>query len=980
MALSPEEVETLGRLLDEALALAPPQREAWIATLAPAERALAEPLREMLADEDKLSANLRFVQLPPMSPDESVASRGERVGPYRLLHEIGQGGMGSVWLAERSDGHFKRQVALKLPRLAWGAGLAERMAREREIGALLEHPSIARMYDAGLDERGRPYLAFEYIDGQPIDAWCESQALGLRQRLGLFVQVVKAVAYAHGRLVVHRDLKPSNILVTVDGQAHLLDFGIAKLLQDASLAQAHLTRDQGRVLTPHYASPEQVAGEPVTVASDIYSLGVLLYELLTGELPLAPRRETLGAIEDAILEGHIVAASMRVKDKALARALRGELDAILGKAMQRDPLRRYRTAEALAVDIERHLQGKTVSARPDSLGYRLHKALKRHWVAVSAGSAVLVAVLSASAVAVVQAQRAAQSAERERVVREFVADVFRVNSRVNPSNAAMRPASPVKLLEVGAQLIQQRFRGQPDMQAELFGVVGGVFSDMGAYKLSVDYSVRKIEALNLMRASDAEQARALLTLAQALADDRRYADAELRLRRAIELAQHDVTLRLNALTLLARLQLMQEHLKQAEETTRELESQVKAGVASPLVQAWTVFDRAAILESQNHFDQALPLYQQAINLALGAEGPLSLAAIAMRFEVSESIVKQFNFQLARETHAAADKALRELGGAHEIRANYRSALFTYFLWGYSGMSATEATNQMLRSRASLLATEVPVPDWFVPKIDMRLAAIQMEGGNLAEGLPRYEASYREFLKAVGQDDNPRESIMVLGTGLLGVGRHDEADRQLRQALELTKAAGLGLHPYTAWNYKIIALNLRYAGRWDEAEKFLDAAPAFEPLRGIGSTKDDRDKLLAWERAALQLDRGRVKEALQILMAHRPEGLDADALSVYNSTLGEALCRDHQPKKGMALLKKVQQTYDANGSDPNSPDYGELWALMGQCQLEAGDRAGALAYAAQARAVFTAQPAVAPYLKSAWLQLDRLLGVRAVSQK
>jgi serine/threonine protein kinase/tetratricopeptide (TPR) repeat protein len=982
MALSPQDIETLSRLLDAALELEPAAREAWIAALPPHERALAEPLREMLASDEALAAEQRFAELPRLTPtpDEAVAQIGETVGPYRLRQEIGRGGMGSVWLAERADGRFKRQVALKLPRLAWGAGLAERMAREREIGALLEHPAIARLYDAGVDERGRPYLAFEYIDGQPIDAWCESQALGVRQRLELFVQVVKAVAYAHGRLVVHRDLKPSNVLVTPDGQAHLLDFGIAKLLQDASPGATALTREQGRVYTPHYASPEQVAGEPVTVASDVYTLGVLLYELLTGELPLAPRRETLGAIEDAILEGRLLPASTRVKDKATARALRGEIDAILAKAMQREPPRRYSTAEALAQDIERHLQGQTVSAKPDSLGYRLHKGIRRNWVAVSATSAVLIAVLSGSAVAVVQAQKAARSAEREQVVRAFVADVFRVNSRVNPVNAAMRPATPVSLLEGGAQLIQQRFKGQPDMQAELFGVVGGVFSDMGAYKLAADYAVRKIEALTLVQAGEIEQARALLGLAQALLDYRRYVDAELRLHRAIELARNDLPSRLDALAMLARVQLFQEHLKEAQVTTLELESQVKAGVVSPLVRAWSVFVRAAILDSQNHFDRALPLYRQAINLALSAEGPLSLAAVTMRFEVTESLVKQFKFTPARETYAEADKALRELGGAHEIRANYRSAMFAYFLWGYSAMSATEASAQMQGSRARLAQTAVPVPEWFIPKIDMRIAAIQMEGGNLAAGLPQYEASYRAFLQALGQDDNPRESLQVLGTGLLAVGRHEEADRQFRQSLELTKAAGLGLHPYTAWNYKIIALNLRYARRWDEAEKFLDAAPQFERLRGDGSNGDDRDKFLNWERAALQLDRGRVKEAVQLLMTHAPEGEDADALSGYNGTLGEALCRDHQPAKGLALLKKVQQTYDANGSFPDSPDYGNLWALIGRCAFDAGDRVSAATYAAKARAVFAAQPDVAPYLKASSQQLDRLLGIRAAPSK
>jgi tetratricopeptide (TPR) repeat protein len=454
----------------------------------------------------------------------------------------------------------------------------------------------------------------------------------------------------------------------------------------------------------------------------------------------------------------------------------------------------------------------------------------------------------------------------------------------------------------------------------------------------------------------------------------------LRLRRAIELARNDLPLRLDALVLLARLQVDHELLKEAQVTTQELESAVKAGGVSPIVRAWTVFVRAALLESQNHFDQALPLYRQSINLALDAEGPLSLAAVAMRFELTESLVKQFKFTQARETYAEADKALRALGGAHEIRASARSASFAYFLWGYSAISATEATAQIQRSRASLTATALPVPEWFIPRIDMRLASIQVESGNLAAGLPQFEASYKEALRVQGQDESDREWIQVLGTGLLAVGRHEEADRQFRRALELTKKAGLGLHPYSAWTYKIIALNLRYAGRRDEAEKFLDAAPHFERLRSDGSTGDDRDKLLVWERAALQLDRGRVKEAVQMLMAHPPEGSDVDAQSGYYGTLGEGLCRDHQVSKGLPMLKKVQQTYDTNQSFPNSPDYGNLWALMGQCDFNASNRASAAAYAAKARAVFAAQPDVAPYLKAPSLELDHLLGIRTAPSK
>ncbi len=981
MALSSEQIDALSKLLDVALELDPSQREEWIASLTPDEQALAEPLREMLANDDKLAADERFAQLPRMSQPEEVATRGEGVGPYRLRHEIGRGGMGSVWLAERSDGNFKRQVALKLPRLAWGAGLAERMAREREIGALLEHPAIARMYDAGVDERGRPYLAFEYIDGQPIDAWCESQALTLRQRLTLFLQIIKAVAYAHGRLVVHRDLKPSNVLVTRDGQAHLLDFGIAKLLQDATQADANLTQEQGRVLTPHYASPEQIAGEPITVASDVYSLGVLLYELLTGVLPVAPRRETLAAIEEAVLQGDIVLASTRVKDKATARALRGELDAILTKAMQRDPQRRYATADALAQDIQRHLQGETVSAKPDTMGYRLRKALRRHWVAVSVATAFLISVLSASAIALVQAQRAARSAVRERVVMEFVADVFRINSRVNPVNAVMRPASPVSLLEGGAQLIQQRFAGQPEMQAELFGVVGGVFSDMGAYKLAADYSTRRIEALDLTHADITEQAKALLVLAQALFDGKKYPDAEVRLRRVMELTKDDLPLRLDAIVLLTRLQLALEHLKEAQAAQLELEKQVKAGIASSTVKAWSVFLQASILERENHFDQTLPLYQQAIDLALIAEGPLSTTAISMRLPAAFRIMQHENFKLAREYFDEAEKALRQLGGAHEVRASFEAAEFATNMFSYGSITPSEAIEQISRDRALLAASNLPIPEWYLPYLDRNIAFIKMISGDLTSGIPLFEFSEATLRKSLGPDPERRETALALGVAMMMAGRHDMADKLLRETLELTISAGQGLHPYSAIEYAYIAENLRMGGQLDEDMRFLDAVPHFEPLRGEGAGTNTYNNLLAYERANLLLDKGDGKVAIQLLKANPPAESDEQRTAYYQGMLGQALCLNHQAANGFPLQKKALAFMtEKMNLYPGHPDFGQGWAEAGLCALETGNKAAAQNYAAKARKVFAIQPDVSPYYKKPLQKLERLLGNHPTAAK
>ena len=454
MTVPAVDLALLSRLLDEALDIRVEAREAWLAALPEESRHLVATLRDLLAESDRARTSGFLSSLPSFGEsgpaDAATAQAGELVGTYRLIREIGRGGMGEVWLAERADGAFRRQVALKLPRLAWGAGLAQRMAREREIGALLEHPNIARLYDAGVDDGGRPYLAFEYIDGQAIDAWCDTQNLSIPERLRLVVQVTRAVAYAHGRLVVHRDLKPSNVLVTADGQALLLDFGIAKLLLDAAPGEPGLTQEQGRVLTPHFASPEQMRGGAITVQSDIYSLGVVAYGLLTGATPYAPKRKTLGALEDAVLEGEPALASTRARTRADAKRLKGEIDSILAKALRRDPIQRYPTADALATDIERHLAGERVLAQPDSTWYRLRKTIRRHRTSFAATGAVTIAIISGGAAAIVQAHRAARSAERERVVKEFVTEVFRVNSRNDPANSELRKLPAEMLLEHGA--------------------------------------------------------------------------------------------------------------------------------------------------------------------------------------------------------------------------------------------------------------------------------------------------------------------------------------------------------------------------------------------------------------------------------------------------------------------------------------------------------------------------------------------------
>ncbi len=311
----------LNRLLDTALDLPANERALWVDNLGPEYDSVKDRLRDLLSRADQPGALIGSLgALDALGESESSSSEvsGETVGPYRLLRELGRGGMGIVWLAERIDGMINRPVALKLPRGHWSATLSERMARERTILAALTHPNIARLYDAGVTAEGNPWLALEYIQGRPIDEYCRAKNLSIQERLLLFLDVAAAVAHAHSRLVVHRDLKPSNVLVTDDGQARLLDFGIARLLEDDGRTESDLTQVGGCALTPEYASPEQIQGGPIGIASDVYSLGVVLYELLTGRRPYDIKRDSRAALEDAILE----AEPKKPSDAATTAALR----------------------------------------------------------------------------------------------------------------------------------------------------------------------------------------------------------------------------------------------------------------------------------------------------------------------------------------------------------------------------------------------------------------------------------------------------------------------------------------------------------------------------------------------------------------------------------------------------------------------------------------------------------------------------------
>ncbi|HEU4593411.1 MAG TPA: protein kinase [Steroidobacteraceae bacterium] len=385
----------LSPLLDAALDLSPAERPAWLAALPPEHADLRDSLAELLAGRPGTETDDFLQRLPEFSavPVTIALGPGCIIGPYRLLRELGSGGTSSVWLAERVDGSIQRKVALKLPHLGLvDRGIEQRIAREREILASLEHPNIARLYDAGVDEHGRPYLAIEYVDGATPDEYCRAERLNLRHKLELFLNILRAVAFAHARLIVHRDLKPNNILIAAGADVRLLDFGIARLLQPDNTTGAQHTMIGGAALTPAYAAPEQFSGQPITVATDVYSLGVILFEMLTGTSPYSPAGHSLGAYEHEVLHVEPPLPS-QVARPAEAGALRGDLDAIVAKSLEKNPGDRYASVEAFAADIERHLAAEPIAARPRAFTYVARKFMRRNALPLAAGLGVL-AVLS----------------------------------------------------------------------------------------------------------------------------------------------------------------------------------------------------------------------------------------------------------------------------------------------------------------------------------------------------------------------------------------------------------------------------------------------------------------------------------------------------------------------------------------------------------------------------------------------------------
>ena len=539
MEAGPERWARIEAVLDQALELPPADRGAHVARACTGDPGLERDVLALLEADARAGsfltplsgADVGALLGRPGADETPAAMVGHVVGAYRLTALIGEGGMGTVYDAERADGQFDQHVAVKL--MKWSGATAEaqhRFLRERQILAGLAHPHIARLLDGGVTDDGVPYFVMErVVPGQALTTYCEEAALDVAERLHLLLQACDAVQYAHAALVVHRDLKPSNIVIDAAGAVKLLDFGIAKLLADDE--SPFVTRTDGRPMTPAFAAPEQVEGGPITIATDVYALGVVLYVVLTGRLPYDVGTGGVADWARAVLETAPRRPSAVVTEPRTVARLRGDLDCIVLKSLEKEPGRRYVSVDALATDIRRHLAGLPVEAHDASRWYRARKFVGRNRLLVGGVAATVVALAAGLGATAWQARIARAETRRAEAVQGFLVSVFQ---QADPDQAKGRELTAKAILDAGTDRIEREFAAQPDVRYALWDVVHDLYQKLGDYASGVTASRHQVEAALAAFGPDSfEHGRALRRLASALAEVEDTAAAAEPLARAL---------------------------------------------------------------------------------------------------------------------------------------------------------------------------------------------------------------------------------------------------------------------------------------------------------------------------------------------------------------------------------------------------------------------------------------------------------------
>jgi eukaryotic-like serine/threonine-protein kinase len=985
VSLTSEQMAELSRLWDESQAVAPSDRPEWLRESRSSSPRVREALERWLSDPAFETADSFLVSgvsqaLPELN--ECNPATGERVGPYRLLRELGRGGMGSVWLAERADGLMRRAVAVKLPHLWFAPRFLERFAREREILASLTHPNIGRLYDAGVTPSGQPYLALEYVDGESLTTYCRQRSLNVRACLALFLQVVDAVRFAHEQHVVHRDLKPTNILVSADGQAHLVDFGIAKLLDDDDDGRTAQLGDGA--LTPNYASPEQLAGQAVGPQSDVYSLGVLLYELLTGVLPYSATRATRAAIEHAVLEATIPRPSEAVRrrpatadSRRIARQLRGDLDTIVLTALQREPARRFVSVQALGDDLRRCLAGEPVRSRPDSVAYRASRFVQRYRVIVAAS---LLVMASLGGGMVIAWRSAHEAREQERIAQghartsaevvKFVSELFSANEPRAGAATKTGEMTVKQVLDSGAAHVAASMNEAPRTKLKLLELMGDMYNSLMQSTESVElYRQRVVLARSLHDADPRDLVDALIDYGIGLANSSDQKGALAALNEAdldfakVETNTADDAFKRGRIDYAlsyavqdsdpdAALRYLERALPKLKLRARE-SSNYGAAIYG-LVEIQTTMGRVtAAMASAEEALQILPADSLARPVILSRVGYALMAA--GEFDAG---LNQLRLALASHQAIWGD-------GVHET-----TAAAIYLSVAFVISSQPEEARRLLMQQ--VLAIEKRYPDALpsiLGDVQALLAEIEVLEGRLDDA--RRWLDRRSELKVKPGPDTTNSGLgraLAVETDLLLVrGRFKEALQQIDNGQMALQAHGLVGEQY-ARILRTRAVDAHLGlGDIDSAQAVFEridespTAPPDEPPHPRARSLLVRNLL----RARLLFDSGKLQEAAAVA-ADLVERMDAapnpDLFSRYlvpaETLLGRidlAAARYPSAAARFDRAAGLRQRY----ADPESPILAELVGWQGTARLALGQTAQARALADRARTMLRRYAPVAP---------------------
>jgi len=794
-------------LFQQGLQLPAADRDAWLREQCGDDQGLLREVRGLLAAQGGAHGILEqgaAGALRQMSSDETTRDRcGECIGAYRLLRLVGEGGMGSVYLAEREGGDFRQRAALKLIRGDFLNDEARaRFLRERRILAQLTHPHIAQLHDGGVAADGTPYFTLEYVEGESITRYCDARKLPIRERLRLVLQVCAAVAYAHRNLIVHRDLKPSNIFVTTDGAVKLLDFGIAKLLDAEGGGD---TATQARLMTPEYASPEQVLGEPITTATDVYAIGVLLYELLSGHLPYA--RAEAGSISwsKAVLEelpepvyralarnttrGDATAAQTTAAARgsalpALRRSLRGDLDRIVQRALAKPPEARYATVGALAADVGAWLSGNAISGGTRT--YQLRKFMRRHWLPLSAAAVIVLILLGSAAAIVAQSRQIAREAQNTLQVKDFLYSLF---TAVDPRESKGREVSAHELLDRGAQRIERDKTLDPLQRAEIEATLGRIYFQLSLYAQADKLQQSAIQTL----ASDPAQTAMLLrtqveradTLVK-LPDIETAAALAKEARRKVDATPNasaaDRANVIHAQTIVALNQGEFDDVKHFADEELAL-ARAQHG-QDPTLEYRALMSLGQANWATSQFDQAEASYRRALEISERAAEPDELESAEARYNLAGILkikLRHAEAQQLQEQALAADERIFGPDSRRALMVRRDLAMSHYYLGDYAG------ARKMFEQTLAAYRKSDPDNDGAIDAMRINLAILLTESGDPDAAEPILRELVSHIQKTLGDKILVKLAIAGMVDVHSAQGKLDQAQRELAEIFDPAQA-------------------------------------------------------------------------------------------------------------------------------------------------------------------------------------------------